>query len=330
MFTKKKQKVHLIIKDHLFRFVETTQPNLQEIKSFGERYLPSGVIREGKIIERETLIMILSEVINDQRLRGRSVQFCVPDAYVVVRKLNIPSDIPEDEIKGFLFLEIGETIHLPFDDALFDFSIINHADQGTEIVLVASPRNIVEDYISVIKEAKLKPIVADLSSLSIYRLLKSLDISDLFQEHLMLIQFDIRSVNVTIFHQDIPQFTRHLKMNLEHEKWEVDRGENDDVIFKWTGDPNDVDGQLQEIMTEIERLLSFYRFSVNKGRSGVTKLFLTGDYPNMTELVNRMARIVDVPVEQLPASIAITRSGEYIPTRYYELVGLSLKQGVET
>lgn len=327
MFPSNKHKVHLVIKDHVFRFVETTQPNLQYIKSFGERYLPPGVIREGKIIERETLTMILSEVISDYKLQRRSIQFIVPDSFVVVRKINIPSDIPEDEITGHLFLEIGESIHLPFDEAQFDFSITNTNDQFTEIVLVASPREMIAEYKTIIEDIKLKPMVADLTSLSIYRLLENIDMINP-KDHLMIVQFDVRSVNVTIFNDEIPQFTRHLKMNLDHELWEVKKDQGRNEILVWKGDQGDLGAQVEDMISEIERMMSFYRFSVNQGVVGVSRILLTGDYPNMEPIIQRMKRSVEIPVELIENLSVSTSSGEVIPARYFELVGLSLKREV--
>ncbi|WP_017755963.1 type IV pilus biogenesis protein PilM [Calidifontibacillus oryziterrae] len=327
MFTFSKHKVHLVIKDHVFRFVETTQPSLQHIKSYGERYLPPGIIREGKIVERETLTMILSEMVENYNLQRKATQFIVPDAFVVVRKIKIPSDIPEDEITGHIYLEIGETIHLPFDDAQFDFSITNKTDDFTEIVLVASPRTMIEDYKSIIEDCKLKPVAADLSSLSIHRLLEKIEM--IFrEEHVMLVQFDINSVNVTIFHDEIPQFTRHLKLNLDHELWEVTKGPDRKEILSWKGEISELEGHVDEMVSEIERMMSFYRFSVNQGQAGVSKLLVTGDYPRMEPIIERLRRLVEVPVELIQESLVTNSADESIPTRYHELIGLSLKREV--
>ncbi|WP_102345401.1 type IV pilus biogenesis protein PilM [Bacillus sp. Marseille-P3661] len=328
MFTKKNHKIHIVIKDHVFRFIESTQANLESLQTYGERYLPPGVIREGKIIERETLTMILSEIIDELKLRGRKVQFFVPDAYVVIRKIQIPVDIPDDEIMGYLFLELGESIHLPFEDPQFDYSIVQKGEEQTEIVLVASQRNLIEEYATVLRDIKLKPIVVDVSSLSVYRLLHTLKMVDQ-DEHLMLLQFDIQAVNVTIFHQDIPQFTRHLKLNLDHDLWEVKKSEDGIQKLFWIGEQEEIDGQIQDIVTEVDRMLNFYRYSVNQGRVGVSKILLTGDYPKLDYVVSILKKSVDLSVEQLSEAATSTRSGAEIPMRFHELVGLALKSEVQ-
>jgi len=327
LFSGKKPKVHIMIKDHVIRFVVTTQPSLMAIKSYGERYLPPGVIREGKIIERETLFMILLEIVNDYKLRGLNVFFCVPDDHVVIRKMTIPSNIPEDEIKGYIYLEMGETIHLPFDDPQFDFSICNKSDAGTDIIMIASSGKMIEEYADVLKETKLKPVVADISSLSLYRLLEELQILKL-NEHMMLIQIDIRSINVTIFHEDIPLFTRHQRLNLDHELWEVVKDDRSHQTLKWMGQIEEIDGQIQEVITELDRMMSFYRFSVNQGRAGVTKILLSGDNPELPRIANLIKAAIEIPVEEIPSSTAKTKTGKELPIRFHEVVGLSLKKQI--
>ena len=113
--------VNLVIKDHVIRFVQLQNTNPLIVQNYGEHYLPTGIIHEGKILDRETLEMILDECISAWKLTNRQVRFIVPDSLVIIRKITIPNELEEDEIEGYIFMEIGSSIHLPFEDPSFDF-----------------------------------------------------------------------------------------------------------------------------------------------------------------------------------------------------------------
>src|SRR5690606_19109049 len=112
---------NIIIKDHVIRYVGIKDSNPLVVQRFRERYLPKGIVIEGKIQDRETLTLILEECVADWGIKNKEVRFIIPDSFVVIRKTAIPADVEEDEISGFLYLELGASIHLPFEDPVIDY-----------------------------------------------------------------------------------------------------------------------------------------------------------------------------------------------------------------
>jgi type IV pilus assembly protein PilM len=122
LFNKKRN--NLIIQDHVIRYLDMRQPELLEVKSSGERYLPEGIIQDGIITDGETLLKILEECIEEWGIKGREVHFLIPDSKLVIRKHHIPSVYKVEEIKRYLYLELGSTVHLPFEDPVFDYVLL--------------------------------------------------------------------------------------------------------------------------------------------------------------------------------------------------------------
>jgi type IV pilus assembly protein PilM len=112
--------INLIINDHSIRFLELKQANPPIAHKWGERLLPPGLINEGKIIDHESIGNIIQECQDEWKIHKRNVRFTVPDPLVIIRKVAIPADVVDDEVKNYIYLELGSSIHLPFEDPVFD------------------------------------------------------------------------------------------------------------------------------------------------------------------------------------------------------------------
>lgn len=322
---RKNRPVHIMIKDYVIRYVELKQTNPLVVQHFRERYLPNGIIKEGKIIDRESLSLILEECIDDWKIRKRKVFFHVPDALVVIRKITIPDDVRDDEIYGYLYMEIGTSIHLPFEEPVFDFSIIPSPQGKKEIILFAAPENMIEAYSNLLDESKLTPTVADISSLSLYRLYHQL-VNANHSGQLMVVQFDVQSVNVCIFENQYPVFMRHIAMEVNLEKWDYSLFEGETDIISYEGNEQEILFALEDMYTEIARVIDFYRYTLNHGNQQVTKLFLTGDHPWMADIQKEMRRRMPVPIETIDRDLIRTASNNApLPTAFHCAVGLALK-----
>ncbi|OIJ10569.1 hypothetical protein BKP37_18740 [Anaerobacillus alkalilacustris] len=321
---KKQMRTAIIIKDHVIRFVHAKRADLASIDSFGERYLPTGVIHDGKIVEWETLEGILHDCIEEWQLKKHYVQFIVPDAYTVLRHVQVPLSIKVDEIKGYLYTVIGETVHLPFDEATFDIHNLGEKDGQREVLLIATPEKKVQEYVNLLTEVKVKPNAADISALSLYRLLHSLD-RDNKNDHFLFVQVDLLSINITIFHNQKPVFMRHIKLSTE-DKWRYFNEGTEEV--SWEGNQSEIENQIQDIITEVDRIMNYYRYSMRQGKYRVTKLVVIGDHPYLIDISKKFQKSFGVDIETITKETIKTMNGKEIPERFYEIVGLALKKEV--
>ncbi|ANB59830.1 type IV pilus assembly [Anoxybacillus amylolyticus] len=305
LFKPRHKVANLVIKDHVIRYVELKPTDPFTIQKHGERDLPKGLIHDGKIMDRETVTMILEECVDEWKLKNRRVRFLVPDPVVVIRRLSLPADLQEDEIRGYLFMELGTTIHLPFEHPVFDYALLEKTSEKLTILLFAAPEPIVRDYAELLEEVNVRPIVADVSPLCVYRLFHAAD-QVRRDDHLLIVQIDESSVNVSAFFNDAPIFMRQLLFEVPNETIRQD---------EWFR-------PFEDVYKEIERVMNFYRFSLQQGNAQITKIFLTGDHPKLPHLHEAMQERFDVPVERLTEPFASA-----IEPRYHLAWGLGLKEG---
>ncbi|MGG3692864.1 type IV pilus biogenesis protein PilM [Heyndrickxia ginsengihumi] len=315
---------NIIMKDHVIRYLELKQTEPPIIQKCGERYLPEGIIRDGRIIDIETLSMIVEECMGDWGLKGkRLVRFTIPDNFVVVRKISIPTEVESDEIEGYIYLEIGSSIHLPFEDPVFDYVELPSETTEKEILLFAAPKDIVLDYVEFFKEMKLNPVAADISPLCLYRSFFYLNHVNP-QDHHLLLQFDLTMINAAIIYQHRPVFIREVEMDIPFSKWEEEINSQGEKNFKWPTEEPPI--SFDFILKELERVMSYYRFSMNQGKAGVTKILLNGDHPLLEEIEKTLTEQLDLPVITIQSQQNSRLAYPTFHARFAPVLGLALKE----
>lgn len=322
-FSSKKRVINIIINDHSIRYLELKQANPPIPFKWGERYLPAGIINNGKINDYETLSTILEECINDWKLRNRQVRFLIPESFVIIRKVTIPADVKDDEIKGHLYLELGTSIHLPFDEPVFDAVVVSEDKEKKEILIFAAQEESVKEYSNLLSDNKLKPIEAEISPLAIYRLFYHLNQAKK-NEDLLVVQFDLNNVNISIFENQYPIFMHHMPIEFNDSQWGKQLNRSGAYEMTYIGEPDDLVYQFDDIYKEISRLMDFYRYSLHKGQKQVSRILLNGDYPLLAKIKMDLENRFEVPLETFAYDELVPLEQKLPPTHYLAL-GLALK-----
>ncbi|WNB92734.1 pilus assembly protein PilM [Bacillus sp. NEB1478] len=309
-----KKRINLVIQDHVIRYLDMRQPELLEVKSFGERYLPEGIVQDGAILDRETLLILLEECVSEWGIKGREVQFLIPDSKLIIRKHQIPLEHKDDEIKGYLYMELGNSIHLPFEDPVFDYVLLDKKENMREILLFAASEKMVTDYASLLEDAKLKPTIADASCVALYRLIYQKQLVT-EEDHTLCLQFDIPAVKLSVFHHHKPLFFNHLKMESEIKQWSFRQ-----QAIEWKGDSGYIHGLIEDKLIEIDRIVTYYKFNLNNGQQGITKIVLSGELPELKYIQNKLQAKFDVPV------IILDQSDSQLAPQFDVVLGLGLKE----
>jgi type IV pilus assembly protein PilM len=325
LFTPKNKIVNLVLNDHSIRLVELKQANPPIPQKWKERFLPPGIISDGKITDIDSLANIMDECIDEWKIHKRSVRFLVPDSFVIIRKLSIPSEIQEDEIKGYLYLEFGSSIHLPFEDPVFDIFPLADNGKTKEILLFAAPEKYVMEYADLFSSLKVTPVAADISPLALYRLYYQMEYPSQ-QENLFTLQFDLTSVNMCIFEETVPYVMRHFALPFEMDKWEINKDRTAGFEFKYIGDTSEIAYQFEDILKEMNKLMDFYRYSLNNGKKEVTKLLLSGDHPLLLAILKEMNDRLDIPVVTVSLESNTKGKSGILPPKYVLSLGLALKE----
>ncbi|WP_141431847.1 type IV pilus biogenesis protein PilM [Bacillus sp. 03113] len=324
LFARKNKFINFAINDHSIRFVELKQKNPPTPLRWGERKIPEGIVRDGKIIDFETLSLILEECVDEWKIKNRSVRFIVPDPFVIIRKALIPNSIKEDELKNYLFLEFGSSIHLPFEDPVYDTVLLGQKDEKQEILIIAAPEEKVLEYQELFLHAKLNPTTADISPLALYRLYHQVnDFAN--DERLLIVQLDFNMLNISILENTIPSFMYHMMMDIDLDKLNMDRMSKGLDHDQNIDELDELHLQFEEMYKEISRIMDFYRYSIQKGQDSISKILLNGDHPFLDQFEIDLANQFDIPIETIHFQ-EMTDKERCIPRSHLLAFGLALKE----
>lgn len=311
-------RLNFIIKNHCIRYVYSKTAHIDEIDYTGEIALPPHVMEDGKIKDLREFTSIVENVVENRGWSNKALYFTVPDHSVVVRPFEVPVTLKEDEIKGYLYMQLGETLHLPFEDPSFDYSVISENENKKKLLLFAFPEAQIRQLEQVFSEVKLKPKAADISALSVFRLYESLGYPTP-QEHLLMIDWNLDGCVLTVFNEHLPAFTNHTKSPLSLDLWKRENGK-----YLWQGEDSEPSEFTYDQVDEIERIMDFYRFSVMNSKAGVSKVLLIGDWPE-NSLAAGLFEEKGIQIETLKEADIFLDSDQPASLECIDALGLSIK-----
>jgi type IV pilus assembly protein PilM len=256
----------------------------------------------------------MEEAVQEWGIKRKAMQFLVPDSLVVVRKLQVPIYLPYEEIKGYLYIELGNTIHLPFEDPILDFTILKSTEEYHEILIFAAPENVMNEYKTIFESCSLRPLTAELSSLSLFRLYQLMDNVNT-EENIMILKLDQFGANIGIYQNGLPlfiqnEFLSHVEVS--------DHLQNND--FDRFVEP------LDELIESIGRVIHFYKYNMMSGLSDLHKIILTGDHSLIELAYKKLKSQYTYEIIVMDYGIEIDNEDEKIPMKYYACIGLGLKE----
>lgn len=160
-------------------------------------------------------------------------------------------------------------------------------DQLCELVLIAAPGEKVEEYSQLIRNAQVEVSSMEIKPLSLFRTVQQIDNNaELTNQTFLLIDLGRTASDVSIFHESQLKITRNIYINFPlgmDSKAEL--GEDDPLSFlNITGGDNDFTNACNELVHELERLVNFYRYTLNNRDHEFKRVIVSGDVERMDEI----------------------------------------------
>lgn len=320
-FGKSKRVVNIVIDDYIIRMVENNGKDFASIKNSAEKTLPANTIENGKIIDELKFFDFLKDVVQEWGIKNRQVRFYVPHELIIMREIDLPEKVKKSELKQYITLEIGNTIHFPFKNPVFDLYDTSKAENENKITVLAAPEEEIIKYTEIFADVKLEPIAVDVQPLGIYRYYLTETNGMNIDKVNLFLELNLTSSNISIFHQHKLEFLRYQSLNVMIQDWQPDETDNG-VRWTFTGDETNLQGEIEDHLNELDRLMNFYRFSIHQGERAVTDIILLGDYPRLEDVKARIQNRYNLPVTILTAK---ANENEQLSSVYIPALGLALK-----
>lgn len=117
-----------------------------------------GVVTKPEIIAKAMLELFKSNLIGE--IDTKRVALSIPAYRTFTRSLQLPKLQPKD-LKASVELEAEQYISMPLEELYLDYEIVRQTPEGTELFLVAVPRNIVDSYIDLTQILGLEAVLIE-------------------------------------------------------------------------------------------------------------------------------------------------------------------------
>jgi type IV pilus assembly protein PilM len=157
-----------------FAQVEVTGSKLK-IVGFGVCPTPPGCVGDGVVTDIGAVGSAIRHGMRECGLHATTANLAVSGAPVVVRTVKMPS-MPAATLKKSIRFEAGRYVPSSVEDSYIECEVLGEAEEGQmDVLVVASPRDLVESRVAAAEAAGLDVEIVDTESFALFRTLVELD-----------------------------------------------------------------------------------------------------------------------------------------------------------
>jgi type IV pilus assembly protein PilM len=284
---------------------------------FGIEYLPPQTIVDGALMDRVTVVEAISRLKAALGIGHRTVATAISGHSVIVKKIQLPA-MSREQIAERIPSEAEQ--HIPFkrDEVDIDYQVVSNKNTPgqLDIILVAAKKDMIADYLQVIRDAKLHPAVLDVAAFSIQNAFEAAygEPGGAGAVALVHVGNAITHVNIvngggSVFVRDVAvggaAFTEEIQRRLHvgHDEAEHAKLASAAGLHEGHGDGASLPPGLEDIIagvaettaTKIQRSIDFFLASASDVR--LSRFLLSGGSAHLPALSREFEQRAKVPVE---------------------------------
>jgi type IV pilus assembly protein PilM len=284
------------------------------LQSFGLVPLPSEAIVDGALMNSSAVTDAISELVRSHKVKIKEAAIAISGNSVIIKKINLPS-MTADELEEQIRWEAEQYIPFDINDVNLDVQILRPAatpQSQMDVLLVAAKKDMINDYVQVVTEAGLIPIVCDVDTFAVENAFeRNYDVPQ--GETVVLINIGAAKANINVISKGVSSFTRDInvggnafseeiqkRLNVSYDEAEalkIGGGNKDpDGVV-----PHEVDNVIQQVneqvATEVQRTLDFY--AATSADNQFSKIYLSGGSAKLGSLGKTLSSRIGAPVEIL-------------------------------
>jgi type IV pilus assembly protein PilM len=181
-----------------------------ELSHLGVAPMPAEAIVQGAFLNSSAIVEAIREAFEKAKIRTKNVAAAVCGHSVIVKKVSLPA-MTRDELDEQIRWEAEQYIPFDVNEVNLDFQILptGGGEGQMEVLLVAAKKDLVDDYVQVIREAGLVPAAIDVAAFAVENAFEAnYDVRP--DEVVALVNIGAQVVNINIIVNGAPAFTRDI------------------------------------------------------------------------------------------------------------------------
>ncbi len=277
------------------------------LAKFGIVPLPPEVIVEGAVMDAARVVDAIKELLASQHVKTKDVVLSVSGSSVIIKRITV-ADMTDEELSESIKWEAEQYIPFSIDDVNVDFQKLGPgAQEGqADVLLVAVKKDKINDYINLVKEAGLEPVVLDVDAFALanmYELNYDMEagITALLNIGASVMNINILKDGMSIFTRDVTvggnRYTEALQRDLGltfEDAEKVKRGEAVDAAGH-DQIAGIISSVTEDIVAETQRSLDFFRSTT--GSEQVSRILVSGGCARIGNFTSVLGQRIEIPVE---------------------------------
>jgi type IV pilus assembly protein PilM len=308
LFSKKIEPIALDIGSTFIKLVKLKGSNRNyQLQKFGMVPLPPEVIVEGAVMDAGRVVEAIKELLNAQKVTTKEAVISVSGSSVIIKRVSV-ADMTDEELAESIKWEAEQYIPFAIDDVNVDFQKLGSgaAEGQADVLLVAVKKDKINDYVNLVKEAGLLPVVMDVDAFALANMYElnydmELGITALLNIGASVMNINILKDGTSIFTRDISvggnRYTEALQRDfgLTYEDAEkVKRGEavanvDQEQLTSVMSSVTD------DIVTETQRSFEFFRSTTSSDK--VSRVIVSGGCARIGNFTTVLSERLEIPTE---------------------------------
>jgi type IV pilus assembly protein PilM len=279
------------------------------LQNVGILPLPTEAIVDNSLMDTTSIVETIKALVKSLGIKTRDTACSISGNSVIIRKISLPA-MTFEELEDQIFWEAEQYIPYDINDVNLDFEILESDLLETAkmtVLLVASKKDFINEYVSVFNEAGLKLVIVDVDSFAVQNTFE-INYDEDSNNVVALVNIGASIININIVKGAMSLFTRDIQIGGNLYTEEIQRqfalSSEDAERIKITGEYHDM-ARLNEIISrvnetvsvEIVRSLDLYNPVGDEQK--ITKIYLSGGCSKTAMLSSVLSQRANLPVEIL-------------------------------
>jgi len=293
-----------------------------ELDNYGVTLSPEGAIANGEIFNPIVVADVLIELLKDSGIRDRKAIIAITGQKVIVREIVLPL-MEDKELMAGVMWEAPKYVPYDLDESIIDAEKLEEfvekdGNKMMRVLLVASPKSIIQPYMEVLKKVRLIPKIVDVISSANIRAFKNHLIDKKEEEKEdsnidIIISIGASSTILSLVEKGNLKFTRNIlvggnditkaiakSLNISFDEAEKLKRETEIAVGSEAEEKKKNESEkiiikiLNQVTKEVRKSLSYYKTQSQKVK--YNKMILSGGCANIVNIKDLLSEQFEIPV----------------------------------
>ncbi len=331
-FSREKLVVGVDIGSHAVKICQLKRTDkAYSVLGLGTALIPEDAVDDGTLNDPEAVGEAIAKLMKNLKIKNKKVGFSISGYSVIVKKVNL-AVMSEDRLEEYITEEAEQYIPFDIEDVYLDFQDLktnkDNSDR-TDVMLVAAKKEVVDDYLEMLRGLKLQPVIVDVDG---FALENSYEHNYPKNENVALVDIGASKMNINIISGGMSIVARDIVVGSRQLTEQIQNAfgldfEDAEALKLGHLPAEDKQQQIEEIFSatctqwvlEIKKAIDLYHS--NHPQSPLQKLVLSGGGSNVSGLDNFLAQETGLQVDIFQPFTHMKSNPKRIDPAYLKTIG---------